>query len=359
MHVRQYTAQARIALRNPAPVIAEFCEHMLEHNAQVSEGPTGPLLRLGGISAQFSRDGEETLVDVAAPDLEGLYLARMAVASHILEFASDDPPAITWTGDGEEIVRPPNFQILEVVACRTLTPHMRRLTLSGGNVARFAGLDALHLNLMVQQAEAGEPQWPRVGASGVMTWERPELRPLMRKYTVRSVDVAAGTLDIDFVLHADAGPGSGFAAAAAVGDRVGVVGPGGGGLVAADWYLFAGDETALPAIARMLENLPADASGTAFIEVEDADEVQALTAPPAIAVEWLLRKGRPAGSTSLLIDAVRSATFPVNGKTVYVWAGCEFETFRALRAFARQEKHLSNTEHLVVSYWRRGRAEED
>lgn len=359
MQGRQYIAQARIALRNPAPVIAQFCDHMQEHNAEVSEGPSGPLLRLGSIHAQFSCDGEETLVDVAAPDLEGLYHARMAVASHILEFAGDDPPAITWTGDGGEIVRPPNFQIFQVVACRMLTPHMRRLTLSGDNVARFAGLDALHLNLMVQRPEADEPQWPHVGANGVIAWDRPELRPLMRKYTVRAVDRDAGTLDIDFVLHADAGPGSGFAQAAAIGDRIGVVGPGGGGLRAADWYLLAGDETALPAIARMLENLPAQARGRVFIEVADADEIQPLTVPPSIGIEWLLRNGRPAGGTSLLIDAVRAVTFPVDAEAVYIWAGCEFEAFRAIRSFARQEKRLSNAEHLVVSYWRSGRAEED
>jgi NADPH-dependent ferric siderophore reductase len=358
MQGREYTAQARIALNNPEPVIAEFCEHMLEHNADVSDGPTGPLLTLGGISAQFSRDGAETLVDVVAPDLEGLYLARMAVASHILEFAGDDPPSITWTGDGEEIVRPPNFQILQVVASRQLTPHMRRLTFSGDDVARFAGLQALHVNLMIQQRDADEPQWPRVGVNGVITWERPELRPLMRKYTIRAVDLAAGTLDIDFVLHEDAGPGSDFAKIASVGDRVGIVGPGGGGLVAADWYLFAGDETALPAIGRMLEHLPAQARGKVFLEVADAAEIQPLRMPPGMHAEWLLRDGRPAGSTSRLPDAVRGGDFPADGAAVYVWAGCEFDAFRAIRSFLRQEKHLSNKEHLVVSYWRRGAAEE-
>lgn len=357
MQGREYTAQARIALRDPDPVIAEVCEHMQEHNAVVSEGPLGPVLRIGGIRAQFSRDGAETLVDVAAPDLEGLYLARMSVASHILEFAGDEAPVIAWTGDGAEIARPPNFQILEVVAVRPLTPHMRRLTLAGENVARFTGLDALHLNLMVQHPEAEEPQWPRVGANGVVAWDRPELRPLMRKYTVRSVDLAAGTLDIDFVLHDDAGPGSGFAQGAKAGDRVGVVGPGGGGLVAADWYLFAGDETALPAIARMLENLPADARGKVFLDVADAAEIQPLAPPCGVEVEWLLRDGRPAGGTTALVDAVRGAAFPEGGKTVYLWAGCEFEAFRAIRAFARQEKRLSTREHLVVSYWRRGTAE--
>ena len=357
MQGREYTAQARIALSNPGAVIAEFCDHMVEHNAEVSEGPHGPVLRLGNMRAQFSRDGEATLVDVAAPDLEGLYFARMSVASHILEFAGDDPPVIAWTGDGAEIARPPNFQILDVVAVRTLTPHMRRLTLAGENVARFVGLDALHLNLMMQHPEAEEPQWPHVGPSGVIAWDRPELRPLMRKYTVRSVDLAAGTLEMDFVLHDDAGPGSGFAQGAAVGDRVGVVGPGGGGLVAADWYLFAGDETALPAIARMLENLPAEARGKVFLEVADAAEIQPLSPPPGVEVEWLLRDGRAPGSTTLLVDAVRDTAFPESGEAVYLWAGCEFEAFRAIRAFARQEKHLSTKEHLVVSYWRRGVAE--
>lgn len=357
MQGREYIAHARIALRDPEPVITQFCAHMLEHNAEVSEGPKGPVLRIGGILARFASDGGQTLVSIAAPDLEGLYLARMSVASHILEFAGDDPPAITWTGDGSEMVRPPNFQILNVVGCRTLTPHMRRLTLAGDNVARFAGLEALHLNLMVQRPEAPEPQWPQVGANGVVTWDQPLLRPFMRKYTVRSVDIDAGTLDIDFVLHSDAGPGSGFAETAAAGDRVGVIGPGGGGLVEADWYLLAGDETALPAMARMLEHLPAGARGKALIEVADRAEMQALVKPAAIEIEWLLRNGEAPGTTSLLIDAVRKVDIPETGERRYLWAGCEFEAFRAIRAYARQERGLAKNEHLVVSYWRLGAAE--
>ncbi|CCV12428.1 hypothetical protein MESS4_430074 [Mesorhizobium sp. STM 4661] len=62
-----------------------------------------------------------------------------------------------------------------------------------------------------------------------MQWQNPEHRPSYRKYTVRALDVQKATLDIDFVLHADAGPGSAFAETARSGDRVGVVGPGGGG----------------------------------------------------------------------------------------------------------------------------------
>jgi NADPH-dependent ferric siderophore reductase len=359
MQGREFTAQARITLRDPGPVIATLCDHMVEHNVEIGEGPAGPILRLGGISAQFSMGGAETLVDIVAPDLEGLYFARMTVASHILEFAGSDAPDITWTGDGSGIVRPPNFQILTAVSCRDLTPHMRRLTLSGEDVGRFAGLDALHLNLMIQRPEATGAQWPQVGTNGVIAWERPELRPFMRKYTVRAVDPAAGTMDIDFVLHDDAGPGSRFAQTVTAGAKVGVLGPGGGGLVAADWYLFAGDETALPAIARMLEHLPPEAAGHVLLEVADARERQDLKAPNGVGIEWLSREGRPAGTTTLLADAVRRVAFPEEGEAVYVWAGCEFEAFRAIRSFVRQEKRLSNKEHLVVSYWRRGVADHD
>jgi NADPH-dependent ferric siderophore reductase len=354
---REYTAQGSIGLKDPEPVIAQLCEHMLEHNAEVSETTEGPVLRLAGISARFSRDGDRTLVDIVAPDLESLCIARMTVASHILEFSGDDQPDIAWTGDGGDVSRPPNFQLFDVVACRAITPHMRRLTLAGENVARFAGMDALHLNLMVQQPGVTQPQWPHIGPSGMMAWDDPDERPFMRKYTVRSVDLIAGVIDIDFVLHEDAGPGSRFAEAVSVGDRVGVLGPGGGGLIEADWYLFAGDETALPAIARMLEHLPGTAVGRVLLEVADAAEIQQLEKPAAIEIEWLLRDGRAPGTTTLLADAVRTTVFPTGDERRYVWVGCEFETFRTLRNFVRQEKRMKNDEHLVVSYWRRGMAE--
>lgn len=354
--MRQYSTRARIGLREPAPVIAELYEHMLEHNAQVAEEPQGIVLRLADVEARFSHEGGETLVDIDAPDLESLYFARLTVASHILEFAGDEAPSIVWTGDGGEIERPPNFQTMELRGCRDITPHMRRLTFAADDAARFAGLDALHLNLMIQQPGVTAPQWPRVGQSGVMEWPDPSLRPDMRKYTVRSLDVESGLLEIDFVLHDDAGPGSRFAATAAVGERVGVLGPGGGGLVAADWYLFAGDETALPAIARMLEALAPEAQGEVFIEVADAGEIQPVSAPPGMTVRWLARDGAPAGTTDLLPEAVRGTRIPAEGGR-YVWAGCEYAAFRAIRSFLRQDVRLAGDEHLVVSYWRRGVAE--
>lgn len=353
-----FSAQTRVALSDPEAIIAPVCEHMLEHGGVARMEGGVRILEFSGARALFSPTDDGTLVDVEANSLESLYFVRVAVASHILEFAEPAAPIIVWSGDGGELARPPNFQILRITDVQDITPHMRRISFHGDNVARFAGMNALHLNVLCQHPDLATPQWPTVGSNGLAQWEDPARRPSLRKYTVRSLDVAAGSLDIDFVLHADAGPGSAVAETAQIGTEIGVIGPGGGGLVEADWYLFAGDETALPAIARMLEHLPAQARGEAFIEVADKDEVQHLAFQADIEVTWLYRNGAAAGTTSLLTDAVRSSVLPRDGSSVYVWAGCEFAAFRQIRSYCRTELGLKKDEHLVVSYWNRGNSSE-
>lgn len=352
--MKEFVARARVALADPQAVIAALCEHMAEHGGAVEDRDGARILRLGGSRVHFTHGDGVTFIEAATASLEDLYYARMTVASHILEFAGDAAPAIEWTGDGGDLQRPPNFRILRVVGTRDVTSRMRRITLSGADVARFATLSALHLNILVQHPGLSQPQWPTVGPNGLVRWQDPQRRPVFRKYTVRSLDPASGTLDIDFVLHADAGPGSAFAETARPGDEIGIVGPGGGGLVEADWYLFAGDETALPAIARMLEHLPEGACGKALIEVADAGEIQPLACKAAIELEWLCRDGAPAGTTRLLADAVGATPLPGDGSKIYAWAGCEFDAFRAIRSDLRHQRGLKTADHLVVAYWRLG-----
>lgn len=355
----EFVTQACISVADPEAMIAACCEHMIEHGAEVEQLEGSHIVRFSKSRACFSREADMLRVEAIASSLEELYFARLIVASHIVEFSGDRTPAISWTGDDNDCDRPPNFQILQVLACRNVTPYMRRITFSGQDVGRFVPMNALHLNILIQHPELAEPQWPRVGKNGLVSWEHPERRPALRKYTVRSLDPRAGTLDIDFVIHDDAGPGSAFAELAKPGDQVGIFGPGGGGLTEAQWYLFAGDETALPAIGRMLEHLPESARGKALIEVADASEIQRFDYKPLISVEWLCRDGAQAGTTQLLADAVRRTSFPDDGSTVYVWAGCEFDTFRDIRSYLRKERGLTKHEHLVVSYWRRGTSEDE
>lgn len=353
-----FEARAHIMLPDSERVIADVCAHLAEHDAQVEDMTGAKVIRLQGAAARISSQDSATLIDVSSPTLEGLYFMRLAIASHIREFAADEPPAIEWLGDGRDLVHPPNFRVLKVVGLRDLTPHMRRITFSGDDVERFAPLDALHVNVLIPHPGAQETLWPRIGPDGLIAWGDPQSRPFRRKYTVRAVDAEAGTIAIDFLLHDEAGPGSAFASRAKVGDQIGAIGPGGGGLAEADWYLFAGDETALPAIARMLEHLPKDARGKAVLEVANASEIQPLTSEAAIEVDWL-RRDASAGSAGMLTAAVKAVRFPTDGSRIYAWAGCEYDDFRAIRTYLRKERGLKKHEHLAVSYWRRGKGEDE
>ncbi|PCE15476.1 siderophore-interacting protein [Microbacterium sp. SZ1] len=141
-------------------------------------------------------------------------------------------------------------------------------------------------------------------------------RGSMRTYSVRELRVTdAGTeLDVDFVLHLApglSGPASRWADAAAVGQELFIVGPRRGipasahggaefepGTAAS--VVLAGDETAAPAIARILEDAPRDLRGCAFIEVPSADDVLPIAAPAGVEVRWLPRTGEQAHGLQLI-----------------------------------------------------------
>ncbi|WP_030559859.1 siderophore-interacting protein, partial [Streptomyces exfoliatus] len=109
-------------------------------------------------------------------------------------------------------------------------------------------------------------------------------------YTVRRYDPASGEIDIDIAWH-DGGLASDWASAARPGAVVHVAGPPGGLIVPPtyDRYLLAGDITALPAVARWLEEMPRTARGWAFVEVADASQEIELWAPEGVEVRWLHR----------------------------------------------------------------------
>ncbi len=194
-----------------------------------------------------------------------------------------------------------------------------------------------------------------MGADGRPCWPDAPERPDIRIYTIRAIDVSPGEIDIDFVMHeGDDMPGARFAAEARPGDVIGMTGPGGGSAAAADWYLLAGDETALPAIGRILEGLPRQAKAVVRIEVADEGERQDLRSVADVDLQWLFRNGAPAGTTEALAEAIRTVALPRDGRSIFVWTGCEHACFRRTRKYLREECGLARDEHLVVAYWRRG-----
>lgn len=344
-----FTAKAHIAINRPRPMLDQLCDHLVEHGAghALQDGRHDLHFPFGTAVLTETTDG--VLAVVHGKTLFSIVELRGIIAGHIQEFATA-PLEIRWTGDGAQITRPPNYRVLRVAACRDLTPRMRRIRFAADDLSIFAGLDNIHVRLVFAPDGIGLVQ-PELGLDGLERWPEGNGAPAFRRYTIRDIDVAAGHLDIEFVLHAEAaGPGSRFAENAQSGDRIGMIGPGGGSLpLDRDWYLLAGDETALPAIARFLEVLPVSARGHVLVEIVDDVERQALAYRPGMPVTWVRRP-------ETLAHAVRTCRPPDHVGRPFVWIGTEDADFRTLRAFVRQDMMMKKGQHSIVSYWRKGHA---
>lgn len=149
----------------------------------------------------------------------------------------------------------------------------------------------------------------------------PTERAPMRTYTIRDVvtEGADVLLVVDLVVHqpiSEAGPACRWAASARPGDVVQVVVPrrnldehglsyGGGEFAPGSRrrLLIAADETAVPAVSRILLDLDPGFTGTVFCEVPRPEDVLSLPVPPGLQLHWLPRES--SGYGRRLVNTVR------------------------------------------------------
>jgi NADPH-dependent ferric siderophore reductase len=298
---------------------------------------------------------------------------------------------------------------VQVARVERLAPHFTSVTFTGDDLEGFgtAGLDQ-RVKVVLPLPEIGFAAFPD-GDDWYGAWrELPAgLRNPFRTYTVRAVRPHAREVDIVFVGHGDVGPASAWAASAEPGDEIVLIGPdeqSPGRAVGIDWrpgavdtLLLAGDETAAPAIASILESLPDDAKGIALIEVPaDGDRLE-VRAPAGVEVRWLSRADAGCPHGGLLVPAVRDwvvrhlAAIGVarasdeaaaaldaaehddlpdtplwdvpEGHSLdgdcYAWLAGEASAITTLRRFLVREAGLDRRQVAFMGYWRMGRAELD
>lgn len=293
-----------------------------------------------------------------------------------------------------------------VVRVRRLGPSFARVTFTGEQLREFGigGLDQRIKLLLPQPGRTvadvpGGPDWYR-------RWQAmpDDVRPTLRTYTVRAYRPEQAELDIDFVLHGigtgHGGPAATWAAAAAPGDEAALLGPdrpGSGRMWGCEWappetarhLVIAGDETAVPAMAAIVESLPAAARGVVCAEVPTADDVQHWPAPRGVEVRWLVREhpagtaphgalleesvtramrelcGRPAGATGpsclddVDVDSALLWEVPDLGAEpgeLYGWLAGEAAVIKRLRRLLVQDHGVPRSAVAFMGYWRQGRA---
>ncbi|WP_329389671.1 siderophore-interacting protein [Streptomyces sp. NBC_01716] len=252
--------------------------------------------------------------------------------------------------------RSPKVQEARVIRTQRITPHMVRLVLGGEGPAglRSGGFTDHYVKLLFAAEGVSYPEpfdmdriredFPR------------EQWPTTRTYTVREWNPAAGEITIDFVVHGDEGLAGPWAAAAKPGETVRFLGPGGSYAPdpAADWHLFVGDESALPAIAASVEQAPEGARIKVFVEVEAPEEEQKIAAPAGAEIVWLHRGGRPVGEA--LVAAVRALEFPAGDVHAFVHGEAGF--VKELRRHLRHDRQIPRERLSISGYWRLGQNDE-
>ncbi|GAA4975929.1 hypothetical protein GCM10023205_48670 [Yinghuangia aomiensis] len=247
-----------------------------------------------------------------------------------------------------------------VAANRPLSPNATRITFASADLAHFVvGGPDQRVKLFVPR---GPGPAPRI-APGAATWREAleaipeELRPYQRTYTVRAHRPDPPTIDIDFALHDPGGPASRWARNAGPGDELDLLGPtiarnGGYGFAPSlgSHLLLVGDQAALPAVGAVIESLPADARGHAFVSVPTAADIQHLAAPRGVNLTWL-----PGADSHRILEAVQGADLP---SPTYAWLAGEASGVRALRRHLVGERGVDRRSVAFQGYWRIGHTEE-
>ena len=168
-----------------------------------------------------------------------------------------------------------------------------------------------------------------------------------RDYTPRRFSREALELVIEFALHGD-GKASSWARSAVVGRQALVGGPRGSMIVPLelDWHVLAGDATALPAIARRLEELPGGSRAIVFVHAAPADR-RVFEGRAEVDLRWF---DTP---EALVADLEALALPPGRG---FAWGGGEASLMARVRQVLNQQG-VPREATRVSAYWKQGVAE--
>jgi NADPH-dependent ferric siderophore reductase len=275
-----------------------------------------------------------------------------------------------------------------------LSAHLWRFTFEGPDVGLMATLAPDQRIKIFFPDPLGRPPAMAIAPDWYARYKKQDTatRPPMRTYTIRALRAHAGEVDVDFVLHGETGPASTWATRAKPGERLQIMAPNaafegdGGGY---EWkppqglkrLLLIADETALPAVAGILEELTALADPPItelFVEIPSEDDAIPLASWPGLSVQWMPRGLDAPGSR--MLGAAHRAKLPTAGSKAapilaevnvdeailwdvsapgdagfYGWVAGEAAAVLAIRRLLVAERKVDKSSLNLMGYWREGR----
>ncbi|WP_062762187.1 siderophore-interacting protein [Falsirhodobacter sp. alg1] len=320
---------------------ATFLPGLIRRAAEI-EAPVQVLDRGTRVQTHYGlldvfEDGERIQVELSSKDSVNLLYLRDTLDWHLgLEGLKH---CITWARMRAG-ANPANMVLGHCESVTAVSPSFIRVRVRG-DYSRF--LDGgLHFRLLIAAKgsdwpysdETGGTVWP----SGVEAWHRPA-------YTIRHICPHGLWMEFDIFRH-EGGRVNDWAATLQEGEEVALTGPGGTGLTEAPWIGLVGDETAMPAIIRMIEGAPLGTQGVATIVVPSAADVQPVSCPEGIQLTWAFRD-----QGASVMDVFRAMQVPEGPRYVYVAAE------KSEAALAREHAKalgLKRGESHALAYWAAG-----
>jgi NADPH-dependent ferric siderophore reductase len=246
--------------------------------------------------------------------------------------------------------------LTRVESIERLTPGMLRIVVGGEALDGFPVGDFSDHYVKLMLPPAGAPYAAPFDAEQLKATLPREQWPRMRTYTVRAFDPARRLLTLDFVVHGDEGLAGPWAAAAQVGDALQLLGPGGGYAPdpEADWHLFVGDASVIPAIAASLARVPAGVPARVLLQVDGPQEQQPLESDGDLEVTWV---HDAAHGEETLVAALRELELPAG--RVHAFVHGEAGAVRAVRRHLVVERGLPKEALSASGYWKLTRTDED
>lgn len=322
IRAEQHLAVGAIAQRSGAAVAA-LKARALAWEAPLIETPEGLSLSVWGAELRLIAEPQGWRVELAAPEPRLIGVLRDSAT----ELFAETGLSVAW--DHVDVgALAPNLSLMRVVSVQALTPGFLRMRVSGPDAARFA-TGSLHFRLLLPP-RGRAPVWPRVAASGRTIW--PEGADALHRPVYTVAAQAGDWLDFDIFRH-EGSPTCDWALSDPLGDQVGLMGPGGGWCpMAARLHLF-GDETALPAIARMLALAPGKVRATLACAPED---LGALASDPRVS------------RCKDLLAALRALPRPGDGD--HVWFAASADQARLARQHLRS-LGMDRRSFTAAAYW--------
>ncbi len=345
-------SSAYVALTEVDRVFAHLLANAKEHDVVLNQsGPKDFKILVGESFISIGSGDAGLTLSICAESVGILYFLKEATVRQLAEISPEAAEVLRWQDAGKRSVNlklPPSFHELSVISVSKPMDGLIRLRLSGARDMTGLGGPGFHVKLMLPVNRERAAVWPEMSDNGATKWPDGDDALHVRYYTIKSTDPVTGAIDIDIVRH-QGGVIADWAETAETGAKIGLLGPGGGEKPSSvDRVLLCGDKTALPALARMLEELPDTVVGDVVAEAENLDSLKAYLPPVRLAVHALPK--------AKFRQEIRrySEGLSVKTKPDFAWFAGEHQNAQTMRKFFKADLGLSKGRQYAITYWRDG-----